>query len=107
MEVGAGQADVPEETIVKFQKLSPGTPRLAPSPRPSQERLSATAKGTDRAEDRRTGVRGNGRANKLERAETCRRQDLVTEVGTYRMQGGHRGGFQLALHGADICPRSC
>ena len=96
-DVGAGEADVPEETIVKLQKMFLGPARLNRLPAPQERGNQATGKEKDCTDYRRAGAISLRPAEGHERAVTTRLEGPVVEVGRNGSQEGHRGCSRLAL----------
>src|SRR5580704_11256728 len=90
-EVGAGEADVPEEMIVELRKMCPPPARLIRLPAVPQEcRGQATGEQKD-------GIRLR-QATRHACAVTRRLEGRVIRGGKNGMQVGHRGCSWLALH---------
>jgi len=97
-DVCAGEADVPEETIVKLQKVFLGPARLNRLAAPQERGNQAMGKEKDRTDHRRADATSLRPVEGHERAVTSRLGGPVVQVGRNGAQEGHRGCSGLASH---------
>jgi hypothetical protein len=97
-DVGAGEADVPEEMIVKLQKVFLDPARLNRLAAPQERGNQATGKETDCTDYWRADAISLRPMEGHERAVTKRLEGPVVQVGRNGSQKGHRGCSRLASH---------
>jgi hypothetical protein len=97
-DVGASEADVAEEMIVKLQKVCSDPARLNRLAAPQDRGNQATGKEKDCTDDWRAGAISLTPAEAHERAVTKRLEGPVVQVGRNGAQEGHRGCSRLASH---------
>ena len=97
-DVGAGEADVAEEMIVKRQKVLSDPARLNRLAAPQERDNQTTGKEKNCTDDWRADVINLRPAEGHERAVTKRLEGPGVQVGRNGAQEGHRGCSRLASH---------
>jgi len=97
-DVGAGEADIAEEMIVKLQKVCSDPARLNRLAAPQERGNQATSTEKDCTDYWRADATGLRPAEGNERAVTTRLEGLVVQVGRNGAQEGHRGCSGLVSH---------
>jgi hypothetical protein len=97
-DVGASEADVAEEMIVKLQKVCSDPARLNRLAAPQERGNQTTGKEKDCTDCRRADAISLGPAEGHERAVTKRLEGPGVQVGRNGAQEGHRGCSRLASH---------